>query len=89
MWRNHQLQQRLAWPWPVGSGRATGQWNTDARGAGSVTGIGPWSRMVVQALLARWLRLGQSSAAEIEGLMSGIGGKVHYRAWNMTTILWV
>jgi hypothetical protein len=40
--------------------------------------------MAVQALLAQWLRLGQSSAAEIEGSMSGIGGKVHYHAQNMT-----
>jgi hypothetical protein len=43
--------------------------------------------MAVQALLAQWLRLGQSSAAEIEGLMSGIGRKVHYHAWNVTISL--
>jgi hypothetical protein len=42
--------------------------------------------MAVQALLARWLRLGQSSAAEIEGLMLGIGRKVHHHAWNMTRV---
>jgi hypothetical protein len=68
----------------VGSGRATG---LDARGTGSVTGIGPWSRMVVQALLARWLRLGQSSAVEIKESMLGIGGKVYYHAWNVTVSL--
>jgi hypothetical protein len=63
---------------------ASGQWNTNARGAGGVTGIRPWSHMAVQALLVQWLRLGQSSAVEIEGSMLGIGGKVHYRAQNMT-----
>jgi hypothetical protein len=42
------------------------------------------SCMAVQALLAQWLMLGQSSATEIEGSMSGIGGKVDYHAWNMT-----
>jgi hypothetical protein len=47
------MHRSIAVQHKAGMALASGLWNTDAKGTGGVTGIGLWSCMAVQALLAQ------------------------------------